>query len=210
MTSSILTTFGDNIKNYETLMGWRNQEGEKISSLASRKNTEASGRFHTDWLNMMYPRLKLARNLLREDGVIFITIDDHEVAGLKNLCDEIFGEENCQGTLVWQHSLQPKGYSGTFSVHHNFILCYQKGEDFELANLGRTDENNKNYSNPNNDPNGAWRPGDVRNALYRPNLIYQCNNALGEKHRSAGEWVAMEQRDNGWQNSGGGDSLFAR
>ena len=167
--------FQDNIKNYLELTGQTGEGGKKLSS-----NTEASGRFHTYWLNMMYPRLKLARNLLREDGVIFITIDDHEVAGLRNLCDEVFGEENCQGILVWQHSLQPKGYSGTFSVHHNFILCYQKGEDFELANLGRTDEHNKNYSNPDNDPNGAWRTGDVRNALYRPNLIYPVITPSGK------------------------------
>jgi adenine-specific DNA-methyltransferase len=167
--------FQDNIKNYLELTGQTGEGGKKISS-----NTEASGRFHTDWLNMMYPRLKLARNLLRNDGVIFVTIDDHEVTGLKNLCDEIFGQENCQGILVWQHSLQPKGYSGTFSVHHNFILCYQKGEDFELTNLSRTDENNKNYSNPDNDPNGAWRTGDVRNALYRPNLIYTVATPSGK------------------------------
>ncbi|MCX5952542.1 MAG: site-specific DNA-methyltransferase [Cyanobacteria bacterium] len=167
--------FQDNIKNYLVLTGQTGEGGKKLSS-----NTEASGRFHTDWLNMMYPRLKLARNLLRNDGVIFVTIDDHEVTGLKNLCDEIFGQENCQGILIWQHSLQPKGYSGTFSVHHNFILCYQKGEDFELINLSRTDENNKNYSNPDNDPNGAWRTGDVRNALYRPNLIYNVTTPSGK------------------------------
>ncbi len=167
--------FQDNIGNYLQITGQTGEDGKKLSS-----NTEASGRFHTDWLTMMYPRLKLARNLLREDGVIFITIDDHEVAGLCYLCDEVFGEENRQGILVWQHSLQPKGYSGTFSVHHNFILCYQKSEDFELANLERTVENNKNYSNPDNDPKGAWRTGDVRNALYRPNLIYPITTPSGK------------------------------
>jgi adenine-specific DNA-methyltransferase len=165
--------FQDNIKNYLELTG-QVEGGQKISS-----NTEASGRFHTDWLNMMYPRLKLARNLLRADGVIFITIDDSEVASLKTICDEIFGEQSCKGSLVWQHSLQPKGYSGTFSVHHNYILCYQKSEEFELANLDRTDEHNKNYSNPDSDPNGPWRTGDVRNALYRPNLIYQIATPSG-------------------------------
>lgn len=176
--------YRDNIKNYLELTG-QVEGGRKISS-----NTEASGRFHTDWLNMMYPRLKLARNLLRQDGVIFVTIDDHEITGLHSLCDEIFGEENCQGVLVWQHSLQPKGYSGTFSVHHNFVLCYQKGEDFELANLDRTEEHNKNYSNPDNDPNGAWRSGDVRNALYRPNLIYKITTPSGK---------TIDPPSNGWR-----------
>lgn len=167
--------FQDNIKNYLMLTDQIDSDGRKISS-----NTESSGRFHTDWLNMMYPRLKLARSLLRADGVAFITIDDHEIAGLRCICDEVFGEENCCGILIWQHSLQPKGYSGTFSVHHNFVLCYQKSEDFELANLERTEEHNANYSNPDNDPKGPWRAGDVRNALYRPNLIYKLKTPSGK------------------------------
>ncbi len=176
--------FRDSIKNYLELTG-QVESGRKIAS-----NTEASGRFHTDWLNMIYPRLKLSRNLLRSDGVIFITVDDHEIAGLRIVCDEIFGEENCLAILVWQHSVQPKGYSGTFSVHHNFILCYQKGEDFELANLDRTDEHNKNYSNPDNDPRGDWRAGDVRNALYRPNLIYKITTPSGK---------TIDPPPNGWR-----------
>jgi len=177
--------YQDSIKNYLERTLQIDDAGRKNTS-----NPETSGRFHTDWLSMMYPRLKLARNLLRPDGVIFITIDDHEVASLRYLCDEIFGEENCQGILVWQHSLQPKGYSGTFSVHHNFVLCYQKGEEFELANLDRTDEHNKNYSNPDNDPNGPWRSGDVRNALYRPNLIYKITTPSGK---------IIEPPPNGWR-----------
>ena len=177
--------YRDNIQNYLELTGQTDGENRKLSS-----NTEASGRFHTDWLNMMYPRLKTARNLLRSDGVLFITVDDNEVTSLCNLCDEIFGEENFHGILIWQHSVQPKGYAGTFSVHHNFVLCYQKGEDFELANLDRTDEHNKNYSNPDEDPNGPWRPGDVRNALYRPNLIYKITTPSGR---------TINPPSNGWR-----------
>jgi len=165
--------FKDSIRNYLELTG-QIEGGRKVSS-----NTETSGRFHTDWLNMMYPRLRVARDLLLPDGVMFVTIDDHEVSALRSICDELFGEENFLAVLVWQHSVQPKGYSGTFSVHHNFVLCYQKSEDFELANLGRTEEHNRNYSNPDNDPNGEWRPGDVRNALYRPNLIYDIATPSG-------------------------------
>lgn len=166
--------FQNNINNYMEITG-QVEGGRKISS-----NTESNGRFHTEWLNMMYPRLKLARNMLRADGVIFITIDDHEVANLRMLCDEIFGEENCLAILIWQHSLQPKGYPGTFSIHHNYILCYQKSDGFDLANLERTSEHNKNYSNPDNDPNGPWRAGDVRNALYRPNLMYSIVTPSGK------------------------------
>lgn len=143
-------------------------------------NTESNGRFHSNWLSMIYPRLKLAKNLLRDDGVIFISIDDNEQENLKKVCDEIFGHQNHRGTIVWQHSVQPKGYSGKFSVHHNFIFCYAKSDSYAISNLPRTDEHNKNYSNPDNDPNGPWRPGDVRNALYRPNLIYSITTPSGK------------------------------
>ena len=177
--------YRDNIRNYLEVTGQTDSENRKLSS-----NTEASGRFHTDWLNMMYPRLRSARDLLRPDGVLFVTIDDHEVTSLRNLCDEVFGEENFLSILIWQHSVQPKGYAGTFSVHHNFVLCYQKGEDFELANLDRTEEHNKNYSNPDNDPNGPWRSGDVRNALYRPNLLYEITTPSGR---------TINSPTNGWR-----------
>jgi adenine-specific DNA-methyltransferase len=177
--------FRDSIRNYKELTGQLDETGRARSS-----NSESSGRFHTDWLSMMYPRLKLARDLLRADGVLFVTIDDHEVAQLTQLCDEIFGEENRKGILIWQHSLQPKGYSGTFSVHHNYVLCYQKSEDFELANMDRTEEHNRSYSNPDNDPRGAWRAGDVRNAMYRPNLIYPITTPSGK---------TIEPPANGWR-----------
>ncbi|TVP47270.1 MAG: site-specific DNA-methyltransferase [Gemmatimonadales bacterium] len=166
--------YHDSIRNYLELTA-QVEDGRRVSS-----NTEASGRFHTDWLNMMYPRLRLARNLLRRDGVVFISIDDMEVASLKFLCDEVFGADNFEGFVIWQHSVQPKGYSGHFSVHHNFLLCYRRSDKFELTSLPRTDEHNKNYSNPDNDPRGPWRSGDVRNALYRPNLIYDLRTPSGK------------------------------
>lgn len=153
-------------------------------------NPETNGRYHSDWLSMMYPRLKLARNLLREDGVIFISIDDNEVHNLRKICDEIFGEGNFIANIVWQHSIQPKGYTGKFSVHHNFNLMYCKSDSFELGLLERTDEHNKSYSNPDNDPNGFWRTGDVRNALYRPNLIYDIVAPNGN---------IISAPDNGWR-----------
>ena len=177
--------YAENLNTYLEYTGQVDGEGRAIST-----NKDTDGRFHSKWLNMMYPRLFLAKNLLREDGVIFISIDDSEQSNLKRLCDEVFGEENCIANLIWQHSLQPKGYSGTFSVHHNFVLCYQKSSDFELANLERTDEHNKNYSNSDNDPNGAWRSGDVRNALYRPNLIYPIQTPSGK---------IIEPPANGWR-----------
>lgn len=135
---------------------------------------------HDMWLCMMMPRLKLLRDLLRDDGSIFVSIEDTEVAKLKIMMNEVFGEDNFLACIVWQHSVQPKGYLGKFSVHHNYLLCYQKSEEFTLEALKRTEEHNKNYSNPDNDPKGDWRAGDVRNALYRPNLIYDIVTPTGK------------------------------
>lgn len=134
---------------------------------------------HSKWVSFMSERLLVARRLLKNDGVIFIAIDDNEQAALKLLCDQLFGEENFLASIIWQHSIQPKGYSGTFSVHHNYILCYQKTAQFVLNSLPRIDEDNKAYANPDNDPRGRWRSGDVRNALYRPNLIYDIISPSG-------------------------------
>ncbi len=141
---------------------------------------------HDKWLCMMYTRLKLLRELLRDDGVIFITISDNairdsgELYNLKLILDEIFYEENFVANIIWQHSLQPKGYTDKFSVHHNHILCYRKTNLFQLQLLERTEENNINYSNPDNDPKGLWRSGDVRNSLYRKNLIFDVITPSGK------------------------------
>lgn len=118
--------FQDNIKNYQELMGWRDQGGEIVSSLASRKNTEASGRFHTDWLNMIYPRIKLARNLLAVDGVILISIDEHEITNLRRVMDEIFGEENFISCLTWEKGR--KNDAKFFSNGHEYVLVYAKSQ----------------------------------------------------------------------------------
>jgi len=115
--------FQDNIKNYLELTG-QIKYGRKISS-----NTNASGRFHTDWLSMMYPRLKLARNLLVDDGVIFISIDDSEFSNLRKLCDEIFGEENCIQELVWKRHAGGGNDSKYFATDHEYLLVYAKSKE---------------------------------------------------------------------------------
>ncbi|MCK9294165.1 MAG: site-specific DNA-methyltransferase [Desulfobulbaceae bacterium] len=150
--------FQDNIKNYQQLMGWRDEKGEKISSLA--KNSEASGRFHTDWLNMMYPRLKLARTLLREDGVIFVSIDDHEVHHLRALMTEVFGDENFVATAIWEKADSPRNSARQFSEDHDFILIFSRIPNWAPDRLPRTEAANSIYSNPDNDPRGEWLPGD--------------------------------------------------
>ncbi len=135
---------------------------------------------HSTWLTFMRNRLEVARELLSKDGSIWINIDDNEAHYLKVLCDDVFGRENFLGCAVWQHSIQAKGYAGKFSIHHNYLMCYQKTDDFNLNLLERTAEHNKNYANPDNDPRGDWRTGDIRNSLYRPNLIYDVVTPSGK------------------------------
>ena len=135
---------------------------------------------HSTWLTFIKNRLEIAKTLLRPDGSIWINIDDSEDLYLKIICDEIFDRSNFIGCIIWQHSIQGKGYSGNLSVHHNYILCYRKSERFNLGLLERTEEHNTNYSNPDHDPKGDWRTGDIRNALYRPNLIYDIVTPSGK------------------------------
>lgn len=177
--------FSQNTDDYLGNSGQFDEEGNRLV-----QNAESNGRFHTDWLNMMYPRLRLAKDLLSDDGIVFISIDDNEVENLKKICCEIFGQSNFIANIIWQHSIQPKGYLGTFSVHHNHILCFSRSSNFELGSFERTAEDNKAYSNPDNDPKGPWRSGDVRNALYRPNLIYDIISPSGK---------VIKPCENGWR-----------
>lgn len=148
--------FQDNIRNYLELTG-QTEGGAKITS-----NTEASGRFHTDWLNMMYPRLKLAKNLLRDDGVVFISIADHEIHNLRAVMDEVFGEENFVASVIWQKVYSPKNSARHFSEDHDYIVVYAKSaETWAPRLLPRTEEMEARYTNPDNDPRGPWKPGDL-------------------------------------------------
>lgn len=139
----------------------------------SRENSESAGRYHSDWCSMIYSRLLLARNLLSDDGVIFISIDDNELANLKKICEEIFGEENFIANIVWKHTQQSKNDELFFSRQYNHTLVYATNKN-NVARFyfERTEEDNKNYSNPDNDPKGAWRAGDVRSPNYRRTLCF--------------------------------------
>ncbi len=132
--------FQDNIKNYLELTGQTGEGGKKLSS-----NTEASGRFHTDWLNMMYPRLKLARNLLREDGVIFISIDDNEVDNLLKLCGEIFGEENFCGCFIWEKKKKPSFLNANMGSVTDYIVCFARHRPASPPFAAGTVEDGKKY-----------------------------------------------------------------
>jgi len=133
--------FSESLDTYLEYAGLLDDQGRRIES---RKNSKDEGRFHTKWLNMMYPRLYLARNLLREDGVIFISIDDNEVANLRKLCDEVFGEENCLGIIVWKKKTNGNNM-GYIPPVHDYFVCYAKNaSDDCLLGVPLSDEFLKN------------------------------------------------------------------
>ena len=173
--------FQDNIENYQQLMGWRDVNGERISSLASRKNTEASGRFHTDWLNMMYPRLKLAQSLLRQDGFIFVSIDDGEVANLKALCNEIFGEESFAACISWQKTYSPANDKRGIDAMHDYLLVYARSDQAVVNLLPRTAKQDDAYTNPDSDPRGPWKAVDATRAEHRDYAYYPITTPSGKE-----------------------------
>ena len=128
------------------------------------ENTEANGRFHTDWLNMMYPRLKMARDLLTDDGVIFISIDDNEVSNLRKICDEIFGERNFVADFIRKTKSSTNDAKTGLNYQHEMLLCFAKNK--YNANLLGGSKNLSNYQNPDNDPNGVWVSADPTKAGY--------------------------------------------
>ncbi|MEE0996565.1 MAG: site-specific DNA-methyltransferase [Paludibacteraceae bacterium] len=149
--------FAQGKDDFEQSSGFFDEEGNQTIDPMQR-NTESNGRFHTDWLNMIYPRLKVARDLLTEDGVIFISIDDNEGKNLKNITDEIFGEHNFLAQVVWERSFAPISLKKHFSYSHDYILAYGKNIDITVCNgLPRTEENTSRYSNPDNDQRGPWQ-----------------------------------------------------
>ena len=144
------------------------------------QNIESNGRFHTDWLNMIYPRLKLAKDLLTDDGVIFISIDDNEQENLKKCCDEIFGSSNFVAQLIWERAFAPKNDAKYISNSHDYILMYAKKiSDFVIGRLPRTEEANARYSNPDNDPRGVWQSDNLTVKTYSPSGDYPITTPSG-------------------------------
>lgn len=144
--------FTENISDYYERTG-QSEGGVKLTS-----NPESAGRYHSDWLTMMYPRLFLARNLLRDDGVMFISIDDNEVHNLRMIMDEIFGEENFIAQIIWHSKYTVANDTKYLSQQHEYILCYTKNKEaIEKLRLPRTQEMDDRYTNPDNDPRGAWK-----------------------------------------------------
>lgn len=141
--------FAESASEYLANSGQFDEQGNRLVT-----NTESNGRFHTDWLNMIYPRLKVARDLLTEDGVIFISIDDNEVENLKKVCNEIFGEQNFVGNIIWQ-SRTSISNDDEISTNHNHTIIFSKNR--EKLSFGGDDIDESDYSNPDNDPRGPWK-----------------------------------------------------
>ena len=151
----------------------------KQDGVALDTNTENDGRFHSNWLDMMYSRLLVARNLLRSDGVIFISIDDHEEQHLRKICDEIFGEENFKANISWQKRYTRSNNTVDFTTVVEHILVYARSCEFQVCLLPRTEDADGRYSNPDNDPRGDWKGASFLNPATpeeRPNLCYPITN----------------------------------
>ena len=144
------------------------------------RNTDTNGRFHSDWCSMIYSRLLLARNLLSDDGVIFISIDDNEVENLKKICGEVFGESNFVAQLIWERAFSPKNDARFISNSHDYVLMIAKSIDnFVIGRLPRTEEANARYSNPDNDPRGVWMSSDISVKTYNAENDYPITTPSG-------------------------------
>ncbi|MEC3885506.1 site-specific DNA-methyltransferase [Halobacillus sp. HZG1] len=190
--------YKDPVEKFFQKTGQADEEGLLTS------NPKSSGRYHANWLSMMYPRLKLARNLLRKDGVIFVSIDDNEQANLKKLMDEIFGEENFVTSIVWQKKYSPQNDATYFSDMHDYLLVYAKNKKskktddhgWERNLLPRTEKQNSLYKNPDNDPRGRWKSGDLLVKTYSSKYDYPIITPSGrEVHPSNGRcWRVSKQK----------------
>lgn len=163
-------------QDYELSAGNIDEQGNRL-----RKNTDTNARFHSDWCSMIYERLLVARSLLTEDGVIFISIDDNEQKNLKNVCDEVFGEKNFVAQLIWERAFSPKNDARFVSNSHDYVLMLAKDiNQFVIGRLERTAEANSRYSNPDNDPRGVWMSSDISVKTYNKACDYPITTPSGK------------------------------
>ena len=150
-------------------MGLFDEEGNKRFT----ENSVTNPRFHSDWCSMIYSRLRLVKNLLSEDGAIFISIDDNEQENLKKICDEVFGASNFIAQLIWERAYSPKNDARFISNSHDYVLMYAKSiENFVIGRLPRSAQANARYKNPDNDPRGVWKPSDMSVKTYNAACDY--------------------------------------
>lgn len=172
--------YSETLDEYQKRTGEKNEAGFLNKQSLWKKNSKESGQYHSAWLSMMYPRLYLARNLLREDGVIFISIDDHEAANLKLLCDEVFGEENFIAEIVWQRAFSPKNDAKYLSDSNDYVLLYAKSKRFfNVGRLERTEAANERYKNLDNDPRGVWISDNLTVKTYSEKYNYPITTPSG-------------------------------
>ena len=154
-----------------------------VDELGNRywKNADSNGKYHSDWCSMIYSRLMVARSLLTEDGVIFISIDDNEVENLRKICNEVFGENNFVAQLIWERAFSPKNDARFVSNSHDYVLMFAKDiNQFVIGRLERTAEANARYSNPDNDPRGVWMSSDISVKTYNKACDYPITTPSGK------------------------------
>jgi adenine-specific DNA-methyltransferase len=173
--------FSTESSEFRTKSGDFDESGNQIVDRMTL-NTESNGRFHTDWLNMIYPRLKVAKDLLSEDGVIFISIDDHEVENLKKVCDEIYGCNNFVSCLIWEKKFSPQNDDKYITAVHDYILLYAKSKQIWRPQLqSRSDNALNKFKNPDNDPRGVWTSGDLTSKTKASGHSYEIISPSGKK-----------------------------
>ena len=173
--------FAQGKDDFEQSSGLFDEEGNQTIDPMQR-NTESNGRFHTDWINMIYPRLKVARDLLSDDGAIFISIDDYEEDNIKKIGNEIFGERNFVACVAWQRNYAPISLKKFFSESHEYCYIYAKDlNQFQMNLLPRSDKQNKDYKNPDNDPRGVWKVGNLTVGPAVEKQVYEIVGPTGRK-----------------------------
>lgn len=184
--------FTDPLETYLKFTSQTDNEGNLLTS-----NPETSGRYHSAWLSMMYPRLFVARQLLRDDGVIFVSIDDHELHNLRCLMNEIFGEENFIATIIWQKVFSPKNTAKHFSEDHDYIVVYARNaEVWQPELLPRTEEADSRYTNPDDDPRDVWSSSDLTARNYYSEGEYEVKGPSGKIFRppKGRYWIIKKQK----------------
>lgn len=190
--------YSESLQTYLQYTRQVDSEGKQFST-----NTDTEGRFHSKWLDMMYPRLYLARNLLAYDGAIFISIDDHEVDNLRKLCNELLGEENFIATVIWQKVFSPKNSSMYFSEDHDYVVAYARNAAaWRPRLLARTAEADARYDNPDNDPRGPWSSSDLTARNYYGEGQYEVTSPSGRTFRPTvgAYWRVKREKFIEWDN----------
>ena len=169
--------FSQGTEEYTSISGQYDDKGNRLV-----KNLETNGRFHTDWLNMIYPRIKLAKDLLRDDGAIIISIDDYENDNIKKICNEVLGAQNFVACVCWQRNYAPISLKKFFSESHEYAYVFAKNkENFKMNLLPRSDKQNKDYKNPDNDPRGVWKVGNLTVGPAVEKQVYEIIGPTGKK-----------------------------